>query len=133
MQLWQAISLGAAGGFVVEFVSLWGYLTSWQAARREHLKQHTAPLPRLGEYVDLPADALVAATRLLMGAGVGWLFFPQATGPLAAIAVGAAAPALLKQFQGARTLDGARHRAAVLGETAPQQQPLAAETGTVAP
>lgn len=117
---------------MVEFVSLWGYLTSWQAARREHLKHHTTPLSPLGEYVDLPADALVAATRLLMGAGVGWLFYPQATGPLAAIAVGAAAPALLKQFQGARTLDGARQRDAVLGETTSQQQ-LAAETGTVAP
>ncbi|MFF4772537.1 hypothetical protein ACFY05_06730 [Microtetraspora fusca] len=119
MQVWQAVLLGAAGGMVVEIVSLWGYLTSWQAARRA-CKDKENPLPPIGKYVDFPADSLVALTRLALGAGAGWLFHPQVTGTMAAIAVGAAAPALLKQFNGARTLEGALQRGQDLGDPIPE-------------
>jgi hypothetical protein len=127
VHLWQAIALGATGGFVVEFVSMWGYLTNWQSARRDHLRRGKKPLPKLGHYVDIPADGLVAITRILMGAAAGWAFYPQAAGPLAAIAVGAAAPALLRQFKGARTIDGAMQRAEALGEAPPSQPSLSSQ------
>jgi hypothetical protein len=98
VDLWQAVGFGAVGGLIVELMSMWGYLTVWQAARRDYLEKDKYPLPKLTQYLDPPADGLVALTRLLMGAGAGALLHVQVSGPIAAIAVGATAPALFKQI-----------------------------------
>jgi hypothetical protein len=64
-------------------------------------------LPPLGKYIDAPSDALAALTRLSLGASAGWIFSPQLTGAFAAVAVGASAPALLRQLGSARTIQAA--------------------------
>lgn len=92
-------ALGAVGGLVVEVVSIWGQLAAWQADRRDYRQKDKHPLPKLTDhYVDLPADTLVAATRLALGAIAGLIFHQQVTGELAAIMVGASAPAVLLQI-----------------------------------
>ncbi|MEV0594484.1 hypothetical protein [Nonomuraea cavernae] len=116
MDLLQVMVYGGLGGLVVEFMSSWAYLREWQAARREHLRVDKQPLPRLSDYVDLPADTLVALTRIVLGALSGSLLASQVTGPIAAIAVGAAAPALLKQIGSAQSLGAAQQHAEALGE-----------------
>ena len=111
MPFWKAITFGALGGLIVEFVCVWGYIISWQAARRECMESDIIPLPGIAKYIDLPADTLVTVTRVLMGAGMGCIWGNQVAGPMAAISVGAAAPALFRQLNGARTLDDLRDSA----------------------
>ncbi|MFF3447446.1 hypothetical protein ACFYXJ_09975 [Streptomyces sp. NPDC002667] len=108
MPLSEAIAFGALGGLIVEFVCMWGYIISWQAARRECMESGVIPLPGIAKYLDLPADTFVTVTRVAMGAVMGFLLCDQVAGPMAAISVGAAAPALLRQLNGARTLDDLR-------------------------
>ncbi|WP_329276824.1 hypothetical protein [Streptomyces sp. NBC_01451] len=101
-----SITYGALGGLVVEVVVLYGRIATWQAARHRALSRNKArgELPGLDKYVDVPSDALAALTRLSLGAGAGWIFAPQLTGGLAAVAVGASAPALLRQLGSGRSL-----------------------------
>jgi hypothetical protein len=104
---WSAsITYGALGGLIVEIMVFYGRIATWQAARHRALSRHRRPgrLPRLDQYVDPPSDALAALTRISLGAGAGWIFAPQLTGALATVAVGASAPALLRQLGSARTL-----------------------------
>lgn len=101
MDLAAAAGLGAVGGGVAEAVSLWGNLTAWQQARHLARRRQRTP-PAITRYIDPLADTLVALTRVAMGAGAGWLFHSQVTGVTAAIAVGAAAPALLAQVGAGR-------------------------------
>jgi len=96
-----AIALGAAGGAIAEAVDRWADLADWQRARHA-ARQNQEALPILTKYIDPVADGLVALTRLIMGAVVGWLFHSEVSGVSAAIAVGAAAPALLAQVGAAR-------------------------------
>jgi hypothetical protein len=99
---WVAATVGGmVGGAVVEAVSIWGNLSSWQAARHRARLLGRA-LPRLTRYIDPLADALVAITRLLLGAVAGVLLHTQLSTTISAIAVGAAAPALLSQLGSAR-------------------------------
>ncbi|MEW9549011.1 hypothetical protein [Nonomuraea sp. NPDC050783] len=109
-----AAGLGAVGGTIVEILYVWSSLTAWQQARRKARERRRARLPRLDEYLDPVADALVAATRLALGAAAALLFRDQITGTMAAIAVGASAPALLRQVGTLRTLQGT-----------PQEEPAA--------
>ncbi|WP_113698596.1 hypothetical protein [Nonomuraea lactucae] len=119
----QAVLLGATGGLVVEIIAVWANLTAWQRDRhRIRANSRKRALPPLTRYIDPPADALVALTRLLMGAGAGWLMHDQVTGPMAAIAVGAAAPALLRQLGTARTVQEALQASDI------SQVPRAADT-----
>lgn len=106
MEWTTSITYGALGGLVVEIVVFYGRIAAWQAARHRALSRNKPreELPRLDEYVDPASDALAALTRLSLGAGAGWIFSPQLTGALAAVAVGASAPALLRQLGSARTL-----------------------------
>ncbi|NNN32592.1 hypothetical protein HLK59_19930 [Streptomyces sp. S3(2020)] len=101
-----SITYGALGGLVVEIVVFYGRIATWQAARHRALSRNRRrdKLPRFDKYVDPPSDALAALTRISLGAGAGWLFAPQLTGALATVAVGASAPALLRQFGSARVL-----------------------------
>jgi hypothetical protein len=94
-----AAALGAAGGAVVEAISAWENLTTWQKDRHHARTDPHRPLPKLtAGYFDPLADTLVALTRLILGAAAGVLLHMQVTGAVAAIAVGAAAPALLRQL-----------------------------------
>ncbi|MFB4275553.1 hypothetical protein ACBJ59_09675 [Nonomuraea sp. MTCD27] len=117
MDWMAAAGLGAVGGAVIEVLYVWSSLTAWQQARRKaRAKKKGAKLPRLDEYLDPVADSLVAVTRLGLGAAACLLFRDQITGTMAAIAVGASAPALLRQVG---TLRGLRPAP----ETAPQDGP----------
>jgi hypothetical protein len=123
MEWTMSIAYGALGGFVVEIVVFYGRIAAWQTARHRALAKNRRRdhLPRLDKYVDPPSDALAALTRLSLGAGAGWIFAPQLTGALATVAVGASAPALLRQLGSARTLQ------AVLGAGRPSAEPGAGD------
>ncbi|MFD9869081.1 hypothetical protein ACFXI8_26530 [Streptomyces niveus] len=94
---------GAGGGLVVEAVVTFGRLHAWQQAR--HAARVAAEsLPKLGTYIDLPADSLAALFRLVLGCAAGWLLHGELGGMLAAVAVGASAPAVLAQMGSATTV-----------------------------
>jgi hypothetical protein len=96
---WQiAIVLGAVGGLLVEVINFFGRAIGWQAARRKALEAGKRRLPSLARHIDLPADGLVALTRLAIGASAALVLNAQIVGPAAAIAVGAAGPAILAQL-----------------------------------
>ncbi|MCK2216905.1 hypothetical protein MF672_024380 [Actinomadura sp. ATCC 31491] len=114
---WMAAAgLGAVGGTIVEILYVWSSLTAWQQARRKARARRRARLPRLEEYLDPAADTLVAATRLALGAAAALLFRDQITGTMAAIAVGASAPALLRQVGTLRTLRPVAEEASAVAE-----------------
>ncbi|MGW3622562.1 hypothetical protein [Streptomyces sp. NPDC000880] len=105
---------GAGGGLVVEAVVTFGRLHAWQQAR------HTArvaaeALPQLGAYIDLPADSLAALFRVVLGCAAGWLLHGELGGMLAAVAVGASAPAVLAQMGSATTVTEALQLGATPG------------------
>jgi hypothetical protein len=96
---WQiATALGAAGGALVEAINLYARVIAWQEARHAARGKGKRVLPKLSAFVDPPADLLAALTRLALGALAGWVFHAQLIGPEAAVAVGAAAPAVLRQL-----------------------------------
>lgn len=99
-----AAACGAAGGAVVEAVVIFGRITLWQTERQK-AGERGRKRPRLKKFVDVPAHSLALLTRVLMGAGAGWLFHTQVTGVYAAVAAGAAAPALLRQLGAAKNLN----------------------------
>jgi hypothetical protein len=98
-----AAALGMIGGLVVEVVAVWGNLAAWQKARHT-ARRRGRRLPPVTRYVDPAADALVAVTRLVLGAAAAVLLHQQISGAVTAIAVGASAPALLAQLGAARAL-----------------------------
>lgn len=111
--IWQlGLVFGMAGGAIVELVALGGNLLQWRSdratvrrANRRKSAKRQEPLQSWREYIDLWPDLAVAVTRLVFGAIGGLIFHSQVTSPLAAIAVGASAPALLRQFGSARNID----------------------------
>jgi hypothetical protein len=104
---WSVVLFGAAGGAIVEVVNLWGDLAAWQQARRDARRHRKRRLPSWTLYFDPWPDALVACTRLLLGALAALVFRSEITGQLVAVAVGASAPALLGQLGAARSIRGA--------------------------
>ena len=103
---WLVVTaLGTCGGAIVQLIDLAVSAKEWQKARREARIRRKTPMPKLGAYVDVPADSLVFLTRLALGAVAGFIFHDQVVGPTAAVAVGASAPALLKQLGTLHTLD----------------------------
>lgn len=102
MEWLTAVGLGACGGAVVQLVSFYAKLQAWQAARGKARAARRHTLPLLTSYIDLLAEILVLVTRLGLGALAGLIFHTQIDGVTAAIAVGAAAPALLSQLGTAR-------------------------------
>lgn len=99
--------LGAAGGALVQAVALYVYVGNWHEARRQCRDRQDPVLPPLSRFVDLPADAAVALTRLVLGAAAGAIFHGQIIGMAAAIAVGASAPAVLQQLGQVRSIRAA--------------------------
>lgn len=101
---WFAVTaLGACGGAVVQAVDLAASVSQWRQARHDARLKHESLLPKLSAYVDMTADALVLLTRLVLGALAGLVFHGQIDGATAAVAVGASAPALLRQLGTLRT------------------------------
>lgn len=95
---WETATVsGMAGGAIVEAIAVWGNMLAWQRARHQARSRGQA-LPALTRYIDPAADALVALSRLILGALVGLLLHAQISGLVSAVAVGAAAPALLSQL-----------------------------------
>ncbi|WP_433665839.1 hypothetical protein ACQP06_18775 [Nocardia sp. CA-136227] len=103
---WQVTILaGAGGGLVVEAVAFLANLNEYRLARRQvRAASRRRAMPPWSRYFDPLPDALAAATRLLLGAGAGAAFHGQVTTVVAAVAVGAAAPALFGQFGAARSM-----------------------------
>lgn len=106
MTVVDCIWWGAAGGCVVALVTFFTDVTDWQSACRQSLRKRTKR-PKVGEYVLVGPDAFVLLLRAVFGAFAGWVFHHQVTGDEAAIAVGAAGPALFRQFGLARTVQEA--------------------------
>lgn len=104
---WLVVTmLGACGGAIVQLIDLAVAVKEWQKARREARVKRKHTLPKLTVYVDVPADSLVFLTRLALGAVAGFIFHGQIVGATAAVAVGASAPALLKQLGALHSLNG---------------------------
>jgi hypothetical protein len=99
-----AVGYGAVGGAVVEAINFFGLMTALQQDRNEALRQR-GQLPKLREQVDVFVGVVVALSRLGLGALAGFVFHEQISGPYAAVVVGAAAPAILKQLN---TMPGVR-------------------------
>jgi hypothetical protein len=114
--------LGAAGGLLVEVINFFGRAIGWQAVRRRALEAGERTLPSLKRHIDLPADGLVALTRLAIGASAALAFQAQIVGPGAAIGVGAAGPAILAQLGRIRSVQeavrfGGEHDRVVTSDT----------------
>jgi hypothetical protein len=125
--------LGAGGGAIVQAVSFSANVHAWQAARHEARAASQPAGPRLTSFVDPLADGLVLLTRVGLGALAGALFHAQVSGATAAIAVGAAAPALLSQLGAARGVavlgarDGTSAAAEASIQVASVESPVAKE------
>ncbi|RKN39454.1 hypothetical protein [Streptomyces hoynatensis] len=99
MEVWQCAVLGGAGGGLIELVTLYDRLGSWQQARRTPTGLLRKNPPRLAAYVDLGPFLVIGAIRIALGAATATAFGAsgQVGGGYAALTVGAAAPALLAQ------------------------------------
>lgn len=98
MDLYTAMSLGAAGGALVEVIAVFARLNAWQDERQQKRQRGNAKLPPLSRFVDLPVLAAVATTRILLGAMAAGIFHDQLVGVAATIAVGASGPAIIQQL-----------------------------------
>ena len=102
-----AVSLGACGGAIVQALAFFSRLQAWQEARlKARAPKRRSRVPLLTSYIDPLADILVLITRVGLGALAGGLLHAQVSGAYAAVAIGAAAPALLRQVGGGRNLPG---------------------------
>jgi hypothetical protein len=102
-----ALAAGGGGGVIVEAVVLLQNLESWRGARRSARLSAGHALPSISEHVDGLPDGLAALTRMIIGAAMGYLFHTQIAGMWAAVAIGASAPALVRQLGAMRSLQGA--------------------------
>jgi hypothetical protein len=120
---WLVVTaLGACGGAIVQLIDLAVSAREWQKARREARIKRESPIPKLVVYVDVPADSLVFLTRVALGAVAGFIFHGQVDGATAAVAVGASAPALLRQLGALRSLDEQTGEGTVLAAAASKNQ-----------
>jgi hypothetical protein len=131
---WRVVTLlGACGGAIVQLIDLGVSAKDWQRARREALVKRKTSLPKLRVYVDIPADSLVFLTRLVLGAIAALIFREQIIGATAAVAVGASAPAVLKQLGGLKTLGEQTDMGTVMETVPPRRRtditPIPAEEG----
>ncbi|MFI9511255.1 hypothetical protein [Nocardia sp. NPDC052566] len=79
-------------------------LNHYRTARRRVRAADRKKVPDWKGYFDPAPDLTAAVTRLALGAIAGTLFQTQVTTALAAVAVGAAAPALLGQLGEVRSI-----------------------------
>lgn len=100
MTNWQFALLGGAGGATVEILALFYSVIQWQTNRKTTKGRLKAHPPKLRRYVDPYAASVVLILRVALGAFVAWLFgyTGQITGAVAAVALGFAAPMVLKEL-----------------------------------
>jgi hypothetical protein len=97
MGILQAGAYGAAGALAIQIVTFYGHIINWQSARHQAIALGKQP-PSLHQYVDILADSLAMVTRVVLGAMTVVLLNEQITGAVAAMLLGAAAPAILTQL-----------------------------------
>jgi hypothetical protein len=93
-----AAGLGALGGTIVSVVAFFNDVWVWYEERRSNLRRGILGIPKIAQFTDLNADALVLLTRMTIGALTGYLVHSEVAGFLPIIAAGASAPAILSQF-----------------------------------
>jgi hypothetical protein len=93
-----AACYGAGGGFIVSAVAFCADIFAWQDECHRRRRKRITPSSRLAEFVSPKADTIVLFTRIGAGGIAGYVFHGEVVGGIAAIAVGAAAPALLAGF-----------------------------------
>ncbi len=100
MQWWEYVLLGAAGGALVELLSIFNCLALWQKARKTPTGRIRSKPPSLSVYLDFPAHAWMTFFRTLLGAGTAFAFGASGSinGFTAAVALGFSAPSLLAQL-----------------------------------
>jgi hypothetical protein len=100
MQWWEYALLGAAGGALVELLSIFNCLALWQRARKTPTGRIRSKPPSIRVYLDIPAHAWMTFFRMLLGAGSAFAFGASGSidGVSAAVALGFAAPSLLAQL-----------------------------------
>lgn len=99
MLAWSdAMGYGAFGGLIAEGAILWGRVRQWQDARHAALLADGDQLPKLRKFIDLTPDMVAMVGHAVLGCAAGWLLHSQISGTYAAVAAGAAAPALLTNF-----------------------------------
>ncbi|CCH33263.1 hypothetical protein ABZ816_18940 [Actinosynnema sp. NPDC047251] len=124
MDLLTAITLGAAGGALVEAITIFAQVEAWQEARRRKRSRGRGKLPTFATFVDLPARLAAGITRLVLGGVAGAVFHDQLAGIAAAIAVGASAPAVLHQLAAFQSARQAVEQTAEPGARTPVGEPL---------
>ncbi|MFD9513670.1 hypothetical protein [Streptomyces mirabilis] len=100
MGILEAGLWGALGGLCVDALMWFGRISAWSVDRRlaRERGEPDERLPQLRQYIDVAADSLALVTRVVLSAMAGVVFSGQITGPVAAMYLGAAAPALLLQL-----------------------------------
>jgi hypothetical protein len=102
----EAALLGTAGGFMVALVDFIAKVDQWRKIREE-AQANGNQRPKLGTCVDLSPQILAASLKILLGLAAGGIFGHTGliSDPAGAVAIGAAAPALLRRLGfGARDL-----------------------------
>lgn len=100
MKWWEYALLGAAGGALVELLSVFNCLVRWQAARKTSSGRIRSKPPSLRSYLDIPAHAWMTFFRTLLGSGAAFAFGASGSinGVAAAVALGFSAPSFLAQL-----------------------------------
>lgn len=100
MTWWEYALLGAAGGALVELLSVFNCLAHWQEARKTTSGRIRAKPPSVRVYLDIPAHIWMTFFRTLLGSVTALAFGASGSisGVAAAVALGFSAPSLLTQL-----------------------------------
>lgn len=100
MPWWQFALLGAAGGVIVEVLTVFRWVRAWENSRRRPDGTVQDKPPKLTRYLDIPAHAIMLPARAGLGAVASVVFglTGQVTGPYGALAFGCVAPVVLARL-----------------------------------
>lgn len=90
-----AIGYATVGAATLQALIVLERLRKWQAARQVARSARHRKLPAFSDFIDIPADSLVACASTAFGALGGWLLAGEINGVPLALVAGAAAPELL--------------------------------------
>jgi hypothetical protein len=90
-----AIGYATVGAATLQGLVFLERLRRWQAAREVARSRSEGKQPALSEFIDAPADLLVACASIAFGALGGWLMAGEINGVPLALVAGAAAPEVL--------------------------------------
>ncbi|MFB8281691.1 hypothetical protein [Nocardia colli] len=110
MQSWQALLLGAAGGFFIQILAVFHAVSRWEQARTTKTGQVKVKPPRFTRYVDWKAHLITGGIRLTLGGGTAGLFTlaGQVSQPFVALTLGFSAPAILTQLGSLGMVNGSK-------------------------